>query len=60
MVEIIHLSPETARFMNDTRGLLGVYRSRNSDQRYNTAIDKYSNLYKMKLKGLLATDEVAA
>ena len=54
MVEIIKLPAETARFLNDTRGLLGVYKSRNSDQRYNSAIDKYSNLYKVTLKSLSA------
>lgn len=54
MVEVIHLPTETARFLNDARSLLGVYKSRNSDQRYNTAIDKYTNLYNNTLKSLLA------
>lgn len=54
MVEIVYLPTETARLMNDARGLLGVLKSRNSDQRYNSAIDKYSNLYKIKLKELSA------
>ena len=56
MVEIIQLPTETARFLNDARSLLGVYKSRNSDSRYNTAIDKYTHLYKSGLKSLLATD----
>ena len=56
MVEVIYLPTETARFLNDARGLLGVYKSKNSDRRYTTAIDKYTDLYKSTLKSLLVTD----
>lgn len=57
MVEVIYLPTETARYLNDARGAISVYKSRNSDQRYNTAIDKYTNMYKYGLKNLLATDK---
>lgn len=54
MVEVIQLPTNTARMLNDARSLLDVYRPRNSDGRYNTAIDKYTKLYKSGLESLLA------
>lgn len=54
MVEVIPLPANTARMLNDARSLLDVYRPRNSDGRYNTAIDKYTKLYKSGLESLLA------
>lgn len=57
MVDIIYLPTETARYLNDARGAISVYKSRNSDRRYTTAIDKFTYLYKSGLKDLLATDK---
>ena len=57
MVEITYLPTETARFLNDARAAISVYKSRNSDRRYTSAIDKYTNLYKSGLKDLLVTDK---
>jgi len=57
MGDVIFLDPRHARLMNDARGLLGVYKSRNIDGRYDTAVEKYKTLYKTTLKGLFATKE---
>lgn len=59
MVEIIQLPTETARMLNDARGLLSVYKPRNSDGRYNTAVDKYTKMYKYGLENLLSVDIAA-
>ncbi len=56
MVEIVYMPTETARFLNDARGAISVYKSRNSDGRYTTALKKYTNMYKQGLKDLLVTD----
>lgn len=59
MVEVIQLPPDTARFLNDARGLLSVYTPRNIDGKYNSSIDKYKKLYQHGLDNLLSVDVAA-
>lgn len=58
MTNIIWLDQPTATTMNNVRGLVKMYASRNGEGRYDEAVSKYKNLYKSLMKDL--TKDMAA
>jgi hypothetical protein len=59
MTTIFYLDQPTATTMNDMRGLLKLYSSKNTAGKYDDAVDKYSGVYKSLMKDILASKQAA-